>query len=629
MRNKILYIFTLIILFGFLFALASCDNSTSDNKEYIVSFNTNGGTEIEPQHVLHGDRIKKPDDPKKAGHVFVKWTYSGEDWSFIKDFVTGDMTLDANWSSNSYSLALNNNNSDAGSVSGSGNFNCDSKVTINASANAGYAFAGWYNGDNKVSSQENYSFNMPAENLSYTARWVANTNTPYKVEHYLQNETDGGYPDTPFEVDNLTGTTGTLTNGEVNTYDGFISPEITQVNINGDGSTAIKLYYARNLLKFGFILLHDEKSNYDKNFIEAAKTACKNKGVQAVFKTNVSEDEKCYSTAIGLVNSGCIGVFADSFGHEPFILRAAKEFTNVQFAHASGTMAHTEKLDNFHNAFANIYEGRYITGVAAGMKLNDMIANGAITASQAVIGYIGAFPYAEVISGYTAFYLGAKSVCPSVTMTVRYTNSWYDETAENATCRTLIDTDKCVLISQHSDSLGAYSVCESKKVINVSYNSEYTTLTNSYLTSSRINWVPFFEYFIENTLNGNKMPYDWCGSLANGSVEYYGVNAGIAATGTLAKMDETANKIKNGTLDVFDTNTFTVSNIGNGTTSFINLNVIVDANGRVTSYMADVDTDDSYMGDTQVIEDGVFKESKFRSAPYFDLRIDGITELKN
>jgi basic membrane protein A len=214
-------------------------------------------------------------------------------------------------------------------------------------------------------------------------------------------------------------------------------------------------------------------------------------------------------------------------------------------------------------------------------------------------------------------------------MTVRYTNSWYDETAENATCRTLIDTDKCVLISQHSDSLGAYSVCESKKVPNVSYNSEYTTLINSYLTSSRINWVPFFEYFIENTLNGNKMPYDWCGSLANGSVEYYGVNVGIAATGTLAKMDETANKIKNGTLDVFDTNTFTVSNIGNGTTSFINLNVIVDENGRVTSYIADVDTDDSYMGDTQVIEDGVFKESKFRSAPYFDLRIDGITELKN
>ena len=379
--------------------------------------------------------------------------------------------------------------------------------------------------------------------------------------------------------------------------------------------------------KFGFIFLHDEKSTYDKNFIEAAKTACENKGVKAVLSVNVSEDESCYTAAKDLVNKGCKGVFADSFGHEEHILRAAKEFTDVQFAHATGTMAHTEKLDNFHNAFANIYEGRYVAGIAAGMKLNEMIDSGKITAEQAIMGYVGAYPYAEVVSGYTSFYLGAKSVCPSVTMKVKYTNSWYNETAENTTAKTLIETEKCVLISQHADSQGAPSVCEEKKVPNVFYNGENTTLTNSYLTSSRINWVPFFEYFIENTLNGTKMDYDWCGSLANGSVEYYGVNAGVAATGTLAKMDETAIKIKNGTLDVFDTNTFTVSNIGNGTTSFINLNVIVDANGRVTSYMADVDTDASNMRDTQVIENGVFKESKFRSAPYFDLRIDGITEL--
>lgn len=379
--------------------------------------------------------------------------------------------------------------------------------------------------------------------------------------------------------------------------------------------------------KFGFIFLHDEKSTYDKNFIDAAKTACENKGVKAVLQVNVNEDENCYTAAKDLVNKGCKGVFADSFGHESFLIKAAKEFSNVQFAHATGTMAHTEKLDNFHNAFANIYEGRYIAGVAAGMKLNAMIEAGTITASQAVMGYVGAYPYAEVVSGYTSFYLGAKSVCDSVTMKVKYTNSWYNEIAENTTCKALIEDEKCVLISQHADSQGAPSVCETKKVPNVFYNGENPTLTNSYLTSSRINWVPFFEYFIENTLNGTKMDYDWCGNLANGAVEYYGVNEKIAAAGTKAKMDEVAAKIKNGTLNIFDTSKFTVSKFGDGEKTFTNLNAKTDSNGRVTSYMADVDTDAAYLGDTQVIEGGVFKESKFRSAPYFDIRIDGITEL--
>lgn len=360
--------------------------------------------------------------------------------------------------------------------------------------------------------------------------------------------------------------------------------------------------------KFGFIFLHDEKSTYDKNFIDAAKQACKNKGVQAVLKVNVPEGEECYSAAKELVNKGCKGVFADSFGHEDHMIRAAKEFENVQFGHATGTKAHTEKLSNFHNAFASIYEGRYIAGVAAGMKLNDMINKGEITTEQAKMGYVGAFPYAEVVSGFTAFYLGAKSVCDPVTMTVRYTNSWYDETAENTVCTTLIEKDNCKLISQHADSQGAPSVCEDKKVPNVFYNGENKTLKNSYLTSSRINWVPYFEYFIENTLAGNKMDYDWTGTLANGAVEVFEPSS-IAADGTKERMEAVKADLKAGKLNVFDTSKFTVLGV------------------HLPLYLADVDTDANYTPDTSVIKDGVFEESKYRSAPYFDIRIDGITEI--
>ena len=174
-------------------------------------------------------------------------------------------------------------------------------------------------------------------------------------------------------------------------------------------------------IKVGFICLHDENSTYDKNFIDAAKAACKNAGLsedQYIIKTNIPEGQECYNAAAELVDAGCNVVFADSFGHEDFMIQAAKDFPKVQFCHATGTKAHTEKLSNYHNAFASIYEGRYLAGVAAGMKLNEMIEAGKFTADEAKMGYVGAFTYAEVISGYTSFYLGAKSVCPTVTMDV-------------------------------------------------------------------------------------------------------------------------------------------------------------------------------------------------------------------
>ena len=224
--------------------------------------------------------------------------------------------------------------------------------------------------------------------------------------------------------------------------------------------------------KIGFIFLHDENSTYDKNFLDAAEAATKELGLsedQVIFKTNIPEGNECYEAAADLADQGCDVVFANSFGHEPYVLKAAKEFPEVEFCHATGTTAHTENVKNFHNAFASIYEGRYLAGIAAGMKLNEMIEAGKITPDQAKMGYVGAFTYAEVISGYTSFYLGAKSVCPSVTMEVQFTGSWYDEALEKEAATKLL-SNKCVLISQHADSMGAPTACENAGVPTVSYN---------------------------------------------------------------------------------------------------------------------------------------------------------------
>jgi len=365
-------------------------------------------------------------------------------------------------------------------------------------------------------------------------------------------------------------------------------------------------------IKVGFIFLHDENSTYDKNFIDAAIAAVEAMGLsedQVIMKSNIPESNECYEAAADLADSGCDIVFADSFGHEQYMLQAAKEYPEVQFCHATGTMAHTAGLDNFHNAFASIYEGRYLAGIAAGMKLNEMIKDGQFAAEEAKIGYVGAYTYAEVISGYTSFFLGARSVCPTATMEVQFTGSWYDETAEKEAATTLINNG-CKLISQHADSMGAPTACEVAGIPNVSYNgSTEAAAPNTYIVSSRIDWAPYFEYIITCVQNGEAIDVDWCKGIEEGSVKLTDVNENVAAEGTNEAIEAAKKGFADGTLHVFATDTFTVG----GET--------------LTSYMADVDTDENYTPDTEVISDGYFHESEFRSAPYFDLRIDGITEL--
>lgn len=377
-------------------------------------------------------------------------------------------------------------------------------------------------------------------------------------------------------------------------------------------------------MKVGFICLHDENSTYDLNFINAAKEACEKLGVEAVFKTNIPEDASCKEAALDLADSGCKIVFADSFGHESYMLDAAKEAPDVQFCHATGTTAHTAGVKNFHNAFASIYEGRYLAGVAAGLKLNEMIADGKIKAEDAKIGYVGAFTYAEVISGYTSFFLGARSICPTATMEVQFTGSWYDETAEKEAATKLI-ADKCVLISQHADSMGAPTACENAGVPNVSYNgSTIKACPNTFIVSSRIDWAPYYEYIIGCVKDGKEIDTDWTGTLATGSVVLTEINEKAAAAGTAEKIDAVKANLESGKIHVFDTSTFTVTvDAANG----LNANAKVDADGHLTSYMADVDTDKEYKGDTEAVKDGYFAESSDRSAPYFDIKIDGITLL--
>ncbi|MBO4453109.1 MAG: BMP family ABC transporter substrate-binding protein [Clostridia bacterium] len=377
---------------------------------------------------------------------------------------------------------------------------------------------------------------------------------------------------------------------------------VALASCNGTTTTETKI-------KAGFIYLHDENSTYDKNFMNGAKEACEALGIEYLERANIPEGNECYETALDLIDQGCTVIFADSFGHEDYMIKAAKEHPEVQFCHATGTKAHTENLANYHNAFAAIYEGRFLAGVAAGMKLQEMINAGQFTAEEAKIGYVGAFTYAEVISGYTSFFLGVRSIVPTVTMEVQFTGSWYDEAAEKEAAQILISHD-CKLISQHADSMGAPSACETAGIPNVSYNgSTVAQCPNTFIVSSRIDWAPYYKYVFGQMKEGKAIDTDWTGTLATGSVVLTDINEKAAAAGTAEKIAEVRAALEAGTLNVFAADTFTKDG------------------AKLDSYMADVDTDPEYTPDKEVIEDGAFRESKYRSAPYFDIQIDGITLL--
>ena len=372
--------------------------------------------------------------------------------------------------------------------------------------------------------------------------------------------------------------------------------------------TCMSFASAENDVMLGVILLHDEDSTYDRNFIEAVREAQVILGLsddQIIIKRNIAESNDVCETCADLIDEGCNVIFADSFGHESFLLNSAKDYPEVQFCHATGTMAHTEGLDNFHDAFASIYEGRYIAGVAAGMKLNEIKAAGALKGEVPMMGYVGAFTYAEIISGYTAFYLGAKSVCPDVTMKVQFTGDWLNEMEEKNAAEALIAAG-CDLISQHADSMGVPTACENAGIPNVAYNApNLETCPNTFIVSSRIAWAPYFVYIVNCVKNGEAMEHDWSGNILTGSVCMSDVNENVAAAGTADVVNTLVEQFKNGEIKVFDT----------AKENFITIN-----GEPLTSYIIE--------GTYEAVYDGYFHESEFRSAPYFDIQIDGI-ELLN
>lgn len=364
-------------------------------------------------------------------------------------------------------------------------------------------------------------------------------------------------------------------------------------------------------IKVGVIYIGDENEGYSAAHMAGIDEMAEKLGIsedQIIEKTLIPEDESCYDAAVDLADQGCNIIFGTSFGHESYLIQAATEYPEIQFCHATGFQAAGSGLSNFHNYFDSIYEARYVSGIVAGMKLNEMIENGDITADEAKIGYVGAFPYAEVISGFTSFYLGARSVCESATMEVQYTSSWADMSAEAEVATQLI-ANGCVLISQHADTTGAPTACQTEGVPCVGYNVDMTSVAPDVaLTSPTNNWGAYYTYAVQCVLDGTEIATDWCQGFAENAVDITPLNEKAIAEGTADKVAEAEAAIIDGSLHVFDTATFTV----NGSS----LEDLIAEGGDYAKY-------------ADYVSDGYYHESELASAPSFDLIIDGITSKTN
>ena len=385
-------------------------------------------------------------------------------------------------------------------------------------------------------------------------------------------------------------------------------------------------------IKIGVILVGDETEGYTAAHMEGIKTAAASLGIkddQIIWKYKVEENSTCYDAAVDLVGQGCNMVISNSYGHQTFMVQAAEEYPDVTFVSMTGDFAAISGLDNFKNAFTKVYESRYVSGVVAGMKLKELLDNGTLSAQtqpnsfdangNVKIGYVGAFAYAEVVSGYTAFFLGIQSVVPNTVMEVMYTNSWFDIDKEGAAAEALV-ANGAVIIGQHADSTGAPAAVQ-KLLDNgticysIGYNIDMlATAPTAALTSATNTWSVFYKHAFETVMKGEKLEADWAGGYAQDAVAITKLGESCAA-GTAEKVAEIEGALKAGTLHVFDTNTFTVG--GEKVTS-----APCDMSFMDWSTMTAI-----YQGETvEAIKDGYFAESEFRSAPYFSLRIDGITE---
>jgi len=297
-------------------------------------------------------------------------------------------------------------------------------------------------------------------------------------------------------------------------------------------------------IKIGFVHISDPSDqgytyNHDLGTQHMAETLGLSED-QIVNKFNVPESAEAATAMRELAEDGCHIIFSTSFGFEDYAIEVAAEYPEIEFCHATGYQASSTDLPNIHNYFGAIYQARYLSGIAAGLKTETNL-----------LGYVTAMPFPECISGFNAFYLGAKSVNPDVEMLVMYTMSWNDPTKEAQVAQALIDQG-CDVLGQHCDSTAPATTAQANGVWHVGYNSDMIDAApEASLTSAVWDWSQYLIYAVEHRVAGTAIALDWSKGLAEGVCDISALNEAIIADGTVEAIEEARERILSGEWDVF------------------------------------------------------------------------------
>ncbi len=293
-----------------------------------------------------------------------------------------------------------------------------------------------------------------------------------------------------------------------------------------------------------------------------------------------------------LVEEGCHIIFGTDPAYGAPMAQMAKENPEIVFCTAEGGQDEGAGLSNYHIYYAKIHQGRYLAGIAAGMKTQTNH-----------IGYIATTPGAETISAFTAFYLGAKSVNPEVTMDVLYAGTLPGSNREEQAAQGMIERGADV-IAEHRDGGSAVAlVAQRNHVWHIAYGSDQRTAApQASLICTGIDWSQYMIYAVRCIIQNEPLPAAWSGGLESGAVMLLPINQEEAALGSFEAIADTKARLEAGTLHVF---------AGALKTAGGEPAAITDTNGNILCQFAD--------------DQAVYMESDIYSAPFFNALIEGIS----
>lgn len=299
-------------------------------------------------------------------------------------------------------------------------------------------------------------------------------------------------------------------------------------NTKGEDNNAAKdvkvgFVYVGSVTDEGWTQSHDEAR------LEMEKTL----GVETMYMENVAENADCEKAIRDLIDQGCNVIFTTSFAFGDWTEKVAQEYPDLYFFHASGY----KDGPNFVNYFGRMYQMRYLSGIAAGLK----------TESNQV-GYVAAMPIPEVVRGINAFTLGVRSVNPDATVEVIWTNSWGDPSKEKSAAQELINKG-CDVLGQHQDSPATQLAAEEGGVYCVGYHYPTPNVApDAYLTAPVWNWAPYYIEQVQKIIDGTWTAKNYWGS----EVVKLDTLTALNAAGAQEAIDAAQAKLNSGEWDVFN-----------------------------------------------------------------------------